>query len=194
MALFPLGILSAAGAGGAPAGPSDYELITTEILGTSQASVTFNNLGDYSSTYKHLQVRVVSRSNRGAVFEDTLLRFNGSTSDYASHWLEGANGVVPSSNQGTSNSRMYIFGGTNGNNATANAFGATVIDILEPFNTTKNKIIRHLSGRIPESSQGVSFGSGLWVNTSSVTSFTILPDGGSAWVAGSRFSIYGIKG
>jgi hypothetical protein len=54
---FPLGILSAAGAGGGVAG--DYELISSEILGTTAASVTFSSLGDYSSTYKHLQIRAV---------------------------------------------------------------------------------------------------------------------------------------
>jgi hypothetical protein len=50
---FPLGILSAAGAGGGVAG--DYELISSEILGTTAASVTFSSLGDYAppiSTYK----------------------------------------------------------------------------------------------------------------------------------------------
>lgn len=45
---FPLGILSAAGAGGVVAG--DYELISTQILAATTNSVTFTSLGDFAST------------------------------------------------------------------------------------------------------------------------------------------------
>jgi hypothetical protein len=71
---FPLGILSAAGAGGGGPLASDYELISTQILTSPQSSITFSSLGTYSSTYKHLQVRAVARSTR-CYYKHGVLRF-----------------------------------------------------------------------------------------------------------------------
>jgi hypothetical protein len=184
--LIPFGVLSAAGAGGGVAG--DYELIASEILGSTQASITFSNLGDYSSTYKHLQIRYAARGNGSST--GTLLRFNGDTgNNYARHLLyaSGSGGVVSSLN-GTSTSGAWA-GSVFGTGATANAFAAAVVDVLDVY-ATKNKTIRTLEARPNE---WVALNSGLWMNTASVTSITLLPDGAS-FIAGSRFSLYGIKG
>ena len=52
-----LGVLAAQAEAAAPAGVAAYDLLETEILTGSQASVTFSSLGDYASDYQHLQVR-----------------------------------------------------------------------------------------------------------------------------------------
>jgi hypothetical protein len=85
MSLFPLGILSAAGAGGVGA---TYELIESQILGSNQSSITFSSLATYASTYKHLQIRAAGKGS-GNSFEETNvnLRFNGDTgSNYSAHF------------------------------------------------------------------------------------------------------------
>ena len=75
--------------------------------------------------------------------------------------------------------------------ATASAFGGGVVDILDPYSTTKNKTIRGLGGL---AATNIALRSGSWASTDSVTSITCLPFSGGNWVAGSRFSLYGIKG
>jgi hypothetical protein len=192
MALFPLGILSAAGAGGV-AGASDYELIETKLLTTTTSSITFSNLGDYAADYKHLQVRWTARSSSGNTFQDTLVRMNGATSGYASHYLNANGGGISSENQ-ISSSRIYIFGGAIGGGAGSGNFGMAVMDILDSYTTSKNKTVRILAGRVVGGQMGIHIGSGFLNSTSAISSVEVYPDGGHSWVSGCRFSIYGVKG
>jgi hypothetical protein len=181
MALFPLGILSAAGA--EVAGPA-YELIESTILTGTQASITFSNLGTYSSTYKHLQIRATHKSSSSDDF--FLLRFNGDTgSNYAWHQLGGEGSVVFS---GGATSQTAITAGQNPS-TTASRFAATVIDLLDVYSTTKNKTIRLLTGNADVNK--VILRSGVFLSTASTTSLTLSV---TNFTAGSRFSLYGIKG
>jgi hypothetical protein len=187
MTLSALGIFSAAGAGGGFS--SDYELIETQILGSTTPSITFSSLGTYSSTYKHLQIRVTARSNRADVDSPFGVQFNGNTSGYFWHELQGSGSTVTSQAQ-TSQTSMRI-GLATGASSTANNFGATVIDILDPYSTTKNKTFRSFIGQT--NLDRVKLTSGSLASTASVTSITVLDQFGS-FVSGSRFSLYGIKG
>jgi hypothetical protein len=186
---FPLGILSAAGAGVVSAG--DYELIETYVLGTTQASVTFSNLGDYSAIYKHLQVRMVARTNRANNLDRVDFRLNGdSGANYSAHEL-GGNGSGAYSD-GKVNITVAEQGYVSGGNNTANAFGSLVSDILDPYSTTKNTTLRGLSG-FTGGLNYVALFSANHRSTAAVSSILIQALGGS-YVAGSRFSLYGIKG
>jgi hypothetical protein len=187
MALFPLGILSAAGAGVVDLG--SYDLLETQILGSAQASVVFSSLGTYSSTYKHLQIRYATRTTFAATRDPIVMRFNADTgSNYAHHQLF-TNGFGPYSEAFTSQTRLRA-GEVSAANAATNIFGASVVDILDPYSTTKNKTVRAFTGT--ESFTGLF--SGVYLSTSSTTSLTLLPVSASNFVAGSRFSLYGIKG
>jgi hypothetical protein len=194
MALFPLGILSAAGAGGGVP-LSDYELISSTILGSSTPSITFSSLGTYSSTYKHLQIRAITRSDRSDVDESLQLRFNSVTGsgNYRAHELIGNGSTVSSSPFGETDRILTGFA-TVGATATANAFGGIVIDILDPYSTSKNTTIKALSGATVSTRTRVILSSGVWLNTNAVSSIDLAPFFGSNFVAGSRFSIYGIRG
>jgi len=186
MALIPLGILSAAGAGGAAGVVSDYELIESSILTGTQASVVFSNLGNYSSTYKHLQIRAVFRTTTAGT--DTFLRFNGdsTSANYRSHILFGNGSSVGSVDIGNSAGMRNGFGGLG-----TNAWLGAVTDILDPY-ATKNKTTRAFIGAIEStSSREVNITSGLYINTASVTSLTLTSS--STFVVGSRFSLYGVK-
>jgi hypothetical protein len=189
MALFPLGILSAAGAGGGVA--SDYELIQTQILGSTQASVTFSSLSSYSATYKHLQIRSVARSTVAVTNMGYRIRFNGGAStDYSFHRLLG-NGSTVSSYADAAATYFYITGGVVGSTGTANSFGVSVIDILDAFNTSKNTTTRTLNGN----NGNIGLDSAGWFNTAAIDSIVMEADAGSPdFVSGSRFSLYGIKG
>jgi hypothetical protein len=186
MTLSALGIFSAAGAGGAPAGA--YELIETYILGSAQPSVTFSSLGTYSSTYKHLQLRMTLRQDTNA--NEVRVRLNGDAgSNYRTHFLEGTGSAVNSSGYAATYAGGY-YAAASGD--IANVFGAAVLDLLDPYSTTKNKTLRNLGGHAG-SFDSIFLTSNLWINTASLTSIEILAIT-SNWVSGSRFSLYGIKG
>jgi hypothetical protein len=185
--LIPLGFL--AGSGGED---SSFELISSEILGSAQASVVFD-VSSFGSTYKHLQIRYVARTNRASVFDSGRLKFNGDTgANFDDHGVFGNGSSVGSFAQLNATTGIN-FGNTPGANATANVYGPGVIDILDSFSSTKNKVIRELSG-VNSSSPALALLSGSWRNTNAITTIAISPNTGPNWVAGSRFSLYGIKG
>jgi hypothetical protein len=191
MTLSALGIFSAAGAGGVVADTS-FDLIESVILGTTQSSVVFSSLGTYSSTYKHLQIRMSARSNRVSTEDAVILTFNSdSGANYYTHYLEGRGSSVASGGFGAFNTAIGVATMPSAN-ATANVFGGTILDILDVFSSTKNKTTRSLDGF---ASTVIDLYSGHWRSTASVTSISLTPSsGGTSFVSGSRFSLYGIKG
>jgi hypothetical protein len=189
MALFPLGILSAAGAGGA-AFESDYELIETQILTSSQAAVVFSGLGAYSSTYKHLQIRMTARKSNSEDEGSVNGRINGATTGYSQHALRGTGSSVNSFGDANTTAGFCFY--IPAAQAPSNVFGAGVIDILDPYSTTKNKTVRSFGGGRPNVQLALS--SFAYYSTASITSFTVDALTPSLFVAGSRFSIYGLRG
>jgi hypothetical protein len=186
--LIPLGILASSGAG-VPTG--DYELISSTILTGNQASVTFSNLGDYTSTYKHLQIRWVARSSVGSFDDYILINFNGDTSARWFHVLGGSGSSVSSGGQSLSGGN-YAGGIMGSHSGGDNIFGAAVVDILD-WTATKNRTTRSLVGAMRPSFNNVSLASSLFDSTAAITSIALRTPA-SVFVAGSRFSLYGIKG
>lgn len=186
-----LGVLQAQAAGQVAAG--SFDLLETQVLASSAASVTFSSLSTYAADYQHLQIRAVERTDRGDAVDTSKIQLNGVTaSSYAYHYLNG-DGSSVSSSAGASQTR--ILGGVNiGGTGTTSAFGAEVIDILDPFETTKNTTLRIMSGEVNAVAPQVRLVSGLFISTDAVTSITLAPNVGSNWVTGSRFSLYGIRG
>ena len=174
-------------AGNGAFSPSSYDLLTTTTLTSSAASITFAGLGSYSG-YKHLQIRAVHRASAG---EGPRIRLNGdSGSNYGQHRLVGDGTSVSSA--GFANSNVIPFGSTANNSTVANAFGVSVIDILDFGSSSKNTTVRFLQGEAQDNLRGIEFRSGVWLNTAAVTSVEISFFSAS-FVAGSRFSLYGLK-
>jgi hypothetical protein len=192
MALFPLGILSAAGAGAPVGPPGDYELISTTILTSSVGSISFSSLGTYSSTYKHLQIRYVASAS---IATRMGLTINGAGSGYRSHGLFARGSSVASYDSFASDSGFYMRAAQD----LSTALQAGVIDILDPFSTTKNKTVRVFYGQAVSSDNSIGLISGFLNSTSSVTSISLAPSdftsfSNANFAIGSRFSIYGVKG
>jgi hypothetical protein len=170
--------------------PSSEYLIDTALITTNTPSVTFD-VSSFAGVYKHLQI-VSLAVQAGTDGVGTLrVRINGdsNSANYRSHYLQGNGSVVSSA---TITSVDYIFGGATGGQITSSLqFGASVIDILDPFSTTKNTTIRSFAGLTssrPESS--VYLNSGLYISANAVNSITVYALGNM--IAGSRFSIYGV--
>jgi len=191
MSLILLGILNsqAAAAGGAGA----YDLLETQVLTSSAASVTFTGLGSYSD-YKHLQIRAVARGDAGinATF-NTTLRFNSDTgSNYAYHYLGVESLSSPFSSNGSSTTSILLNDWLPLGSTTANVFGAILVDILDFSNTNKYKTIRRFSGVAGITQPDLMFGSGLWQSNVAISSFVLQPSAGN-FVTGSRFSLMGVR-
>lgn len=189
--LIPLGILAAAG--GVPAALPTYELISTTLLSSSTPSITFN-VSTFASEYKHLQIRYTVRADNPISSNNLGLRFNGDAgTNYAYRGMEaGYAGSTIISGAGTSSSKALV-GVSAGNTTSGGVYGAGVIDLVDVFSNSKNKTIRSFSGN-HSNDPVISFRSGLWMSTAPVTSITL-----DSWitanlVAGTRVSIYGIRG
>jgi hypothetical protein len=182
MTLSALGIFSAAGAGGVVADTS-FELISTTILTGNQAAIVFD-VSSFASTYKHLQIRSVERQSNAVLESRGLLTING-TAGTKTHYIIGTGSSVLSTNEG--DIPLYVLGAS----AASNNYGVRVLDILDAYSTTKNKTLRALFGFANPSMDRIGLQSGFLDSTTAISSITYTA--AANYVAGSRFSLYGIK-
>jgi hypothetical protein len=190
--MWNLGLLGAAGAPLLAGG--DYDLLAAEILSSSSASVTFSNLNStYGSTYQHLQIRLVARGNRNAHNSPLYVQFNGSGGTaYASHNLLGT-GLTTVSENFTSKALIERAGNIAGSQAGSTVYGANIIDILDPFNTSKNTTLRGLGGGSYPDGRIIGLWTGFWNNTAAIDSIRFTDYSGTDFQVGSRFSLYGLR-
>jgi hypothetical protein len=189
MSLLPLGLLSqGSGAGGGVA----YALISTTILGANTSSVTLSSI---PATYKHLRVIITGRSSfAGTSASNVLMRMNGdSSSSYWHHLLEVQSSSAYNSNPGSNQTEARI-GITSQNNSAAGYWGGIQMDIPDYTSTNKNRVAR-VSSRMDTDggTNFMNFGSALYISTAALSSVTFFLNQGD-WIAGSRFSIYGMSG
>jgi hypothetical protein len=178
---------SAAGPDGA------YDALSTVTLSANASSVTFAGI---PNTYKHLQIRITGKMDRtSAAFGDYQMSINNNTSAvYPTHTLSG-NGSSASAFAQTTGAGLgfWSFGRLAGNTI-ASLMGVAIIDILDYADTTKNKVVRNLSGVDTNGSGEINFQSGAYLNTSAITSIQFAPGFGSTnFIAPSQFTLYGIK-
>jgi hypothetical protein len=185
---FSLGFWAAAGAGGGAS--SDFELISTSVLGSAASSVTFSSV---PQTYKHLQIRFVTR---GDSFGNSraYLTLNSDTSSFTYHRLQATSGGgISSSGWGSGTFPGGWVADVNGNDVTG--WAGAVVDLLDYTSTNKYKTVRSLNGAASDtsSSRQIQLTSSLWLSTAAVTTVGLVSSVNN-FDAGSRFSLYGIKG
>jgi hypothetical protein len=169
---------------------SSYESIATALGTGSSSTLTFSSLGTYASTYKHLQIRLFGRNTTSATNSGINIRFNGDTgNNYAFHYLVGDGSSAAAGGSGSLS--LGILNEIPANNATANAYGVLVIDILDAFSSTKNKTVRSLGGYDLNGSGKAGFYSSAWFSTSSITSITLGSD--NYFNSTTQAALYGIK-
>jgi hypothetical protein len=148
--------------------------------------------------YKHLQLRGLVRNtgfDAGGARQNLRIQFNNDTgSNYNSHGLIGNGTSASSYFETVQTSAMPSYGMIPMTDATANIFGAHIIDILDYANLSKFKTLRFLGGvDTNNSTSGYSnLGSGAWRNTNSIASITIFPQAG-AFAEFSSYALYGVK-
>ena len=194
MSFILLGILNSQAAGGGAV--AAYDHLETQVLSSSASSVTFTGLDSYSD-YKHLQIRIAAQQSfTGFPYQVTRFRINNDTNrNYAHHDLKADGGSLGTQSIGDT---LYIQLPPQPGSQDGNVYGAMVVDILDFSSTTKNTTVRALGGGYFASNQRIiNLSSGLHDSTSAVTSFTHYvgdPIDNINWTAGSRWSLYGIRG
>jgi hypothetical protein len=174
----------------APSGA--YDSIATINVGSGgSSSVTFSSI---PSTYTHLQIRAIARTNRGSSTSDSgAFRFNGDTAtNYTYHAVIGNGSSAIAS--ATDTYDRGLIDRFSASTATTSVFGTVVMDILDYQNTSKFKTIRMLGGYDNNGDGQSVLSSGLWRSTSAITSILLYPNVGSSWEQYSQFALYGIKG
>ena len=175
-----------------------YDALATVTLSTSTASVTFAGI---PSEYKHLQIRAIMRSTNASSDRASMaIGFNEDTgTNYISHHLVGdGSSASAASYTGKTSTNNYICGLANipTSIAPSNVFGVAVIDILDYANTSKNKVVRTLTGQDQNNTSGrLTFNSGLWLSTNAITSISLQnnTEYSGSLVQYSSFALYGVK-
>ena len=170
--------------------PGDVDLgamipIATSTVGAGGvATVTFSSI---PQNYEHLQIRYMLSAS--SLNTDLRIQLNADTgANYTRHYLYGLDGssvVSGASTSNTSTSIGYAFA------AIARPYSG-VADILDSSNTSKYKTIRSLSGGCDASAASIIYFSGLWLNTSAISSIVLTQSSGN-FSQYSSFALYGIK-
>lgn len=158
-----------------------YEPIQTHTLVSNSTDIEFATI---PSTYTDLVI-VAQFKNTTSV--DMFLRFNNdSTTKYSNTYLYG-NGTTALSSR-YSNASGFVLDMAGGGFGTE--WGTYIINIMKYANTNIDK---NILGR--SSFSGISTGTivGLYRSTSAISSIKLSASTASTIVAGSTFTIYGIK-
>jgi hypothetical protein len=158
--------------------PKTYEPIaTTTVSGTSTSAVTFSSI---SGTYTDL--RLVAQAQVSDTY--CLLRVNGDSGTNYSNTLLNGSGTSATTSRSGSDAQWFV------NTANGSNTSNFTIDFFNYSNTTtfKTKI-----GRTNISYDSVKVDVSLWRNTSAITSISFIVPASNNWIAGSIFTLYGIK-
>jgi hypothetical protein len=165
-----------------PAGAYDA-LSTVTVPAGGVASITFAGI---PTGYKHLQIRAFARST---VQARLLMQVNSATSGYAVHYLLG-DGASASAGAAANTTHFAMAQ----SQADANIFSASIVDLLDYSNTAKNKTVRILAGNDKNGSGGeIALWSGVYMNTSEITSAKLYFDSSANIAQYSQFSLYGVR-
>jgi hypothetical protein len=174
-------------AGNAAYVPSSYESIASATGTGSSGTITFSTI---SSSYQSLQIRGVFNVSSGSDY--LLLRFNSdSSASYTTHSLLG-DGANPSTLSLTGRTSIFTCPAT-GSVQQTNP-GTVLIDIHNYTSTTQNKTVKIFGGVDKNGSGSIDLTSGLYINTSAISSISLILQNGGTFTTSSQFALYGIKG
>ena len=166
--------------------PTTYQLISSNTLSTTAASVTFSAI---PATYTDLVLRASIRTDAGS--PNVLLRFNGATTSFSDTAIRGTGSAVNSlTNTAASN---YNYGGiANGTSSTTSTF--TSLEWYIPsYTISQNKPSSVISAYENNGTTAyLTAVANLWSSTAAITEVLITQGSGNL-ASGSSFYLYGIS-
>jgi hypothetical protein len=171
---------------------STYTLISSNVLSSSAASVTFSSI---PSTYTDLVLRFSARVDGAVGNSNGKLQFNGdtSTANYSYTFLQGNGSAASSSNNPTGViGYIQISRYADGASATANTFSNVEL-YIPSYTASQKKPIYYYAAQEDNTTTAYLFSlAGLYQSNSAISSLTIT-DSSYNLIAGSSFYLYGIK-
>ena len=170
--------------------PSTYTLISSNVLSSSAASVTFSAI---PATYTDLVVRCSARSDAAGTSDRMRIYFNGETTgtNYSGTNLQGTGSVAASGSD--ANDAGAILGAIDAATATASTFGNGEI-YIPSYTVSQNKPFSDFSASENNATAAsIRIYADLWRNTAAITSLQLVVNSGGNFVSGSSFYLYGIK-
>jgi hypothetical protein len=170
---------------------NSYESIATTTGTGSAATLSFTSI---PSTYKHLQIRYISRSTAGSAgLSGIQVTANSDTTsgNYSYHRIVGDGSSASAYGQ---SGLDYI--GLNSNSAnTSGMYAVGVLDILDYTSTNKGKTFRILTGGDLNNTLGViTLRSQGWFATPAAITRIDLTTSVGNFDTNSQFALYGIRG
>lgn len=162
---------------------ANHVLIKEITLNTSASSVTFSNIPQ--TGYTDLVIKVSGRTNRALEVDGLNISFNTGGS-YSGRRLYGSGSSTGSD---TTYAGMPFMTAAN---ATANTFGNAEFYIPNYTGSASKSFSIDGVGETNATTTYMGLGAGLWSGTAAITSITVAPESGTAILAGSTFSLYGV--
>jgi hypothetical protein len=168
---------------------STYTLISSQVLGSSAASVTFSSI---PQNYRDIVMQVNARSDSGSVQDTLLFNLNGDSAgtNFSGTFLRYIDSTINTGRTSNTGSYQYYI---NGGSSTSGVFSNAEIyvpnytsTVSKPFSSFMVPEHRDVNGR------EISIIANLYRNSSAITSITMAILGASNFVAGSSFYLYGI--
>lgn len=141
-------------------------------------------------TYKHLQIRYVSRDTSANASYVYLQFQQAAGSNYAYHTMTSNGSSISISNQ-VNQGLMVSTNPTPNSGVTANVYGAGIVDIYDYTNRNTNTIIRSSGGYDANGSGNSGIGTALFNNAFQITSIVVSTAAGAP-AAQSQWALYGI--
>jgi hypothetical protein len=169
--------------------PSTYTLISSNVLSTTAASVTFSAI---PSTYTDLVLRISAR-NPDAVFGRELrYTFNNNTGSIYSYVQLSGSGTTAASTLGSSLA-YGVLGSINGGGTTANTFGSMEVYIPSYLASANKPLSSYAVTELnSDVNNQIKIEADLFRSTTAISSIELFLNSGN-FDTGSSFYLYGIK-
>jgi hypothetical protein len=168
-----------------------YTLISSNVLSSSAASVTFSSI---PATYTDLVIRASVQTTRVAAGTDYLfMRFNSTTSGYSGTQLYGAGASANSTRDSAS---AYVIGPEINTTGLSSTVFTNLESYIPSYTSSANKQISIDSAEELNSSTAYRYvQANLVPVTAAITSILLQPSTyySASWVSGSSFYLYGIS-
>jgi len=162
---------------------STYTPIATTTLGSAASTVSLTSI---SGSYTDLVLVVSARMTGGGGASAVQLQFNGDTgSNYSITTLNG-DGSSATSSRASSQTSLSM-------GLATDASGQQATSIFQIQNYSNATTYKTVLSRANIAGDRVRAQVGLWRNTQAIDSILILNNGGTTFVAGSTFTLYGIQ-
>ena len=169
-------------------------LVPLQVITVGPAGATSLEFTNIPNTYKDLQIRAFTRTNRSNNDDQLKVSFNGDTNaNYTAHQVYGDGSTATAFGFSTSGLNGQFGAIATGAQSQNNLFGASVMDVLDYSNSNKYKNVKTIAGIEWNGGGYAILNSFLWINTSPITSIRFVPANGTSISQYSSIALYGVK-